>query len=105
MISKATKEGWLIFEDPMKRIEHEITPAVVDNLKYWLDKKDKQITIETAKGTLFPAYKESKGIREAPSTVLAIKIEPAIQGDPGVEIKTFTGTIVGTPKGMVEEIN
>ena len=103
MISRAVKEGWLIFEDPMKRLEHEIIPTVTDNLKYWLKKKDKTVTIETAKGTLFPAYKEAKGIQEAPNTILAIKIEPAQQNDPTVEIKSFKGTIVGTPKGLSEE--
>ena len=103
MISRAVKEGWLVFDDPLKRLEHEILPTVTDNLKYWLKKKDKTVTIETAKGTLFPAYKEAKGIQEAPNTILAIKIEPAQHNDPTLEVKTFTGTIVGTPKGFTED--
>lgn len=103
MITRATKEGWLVFEDPMKRLEHELAPIATSNLRAFLDEKDKQVTIEVAKGILFPAYKEHKGIQDAPQTVLAIKIEPA-QGSPegSMEVKDFSGTIVGTPRSLGE---
>lgn len=95
IVSLAAKEGWLKFDDPMSQLEHEIIPQVSENLKYFLKKRDKQVTLETAKGTLFPQFKESKGISEAPQTVLAIKIEmPADKG----RVSTINGIIAGTPR-------
>jgi hypothetical protein len=91
LITKATKEGWLIFEDSLSRLEYEIIPKVTDNLNYFLDKKDKTVTIETAKGTLFKQYQESKGISDAPQTILALKIEPADDDT----VKVITGQIIG----------
>ncbi len=57
-INKAIKEGWLKFDDPLSRIEHELIPKVIDNLNFFLDKKDKTVTLETAKCTVFKAYQE-----------------------------------------------
>lgn len=95
-IYQATKAGWLRFDDPLAQLEFEIVPKVVENLKHYLDARDKQVTIETAKGALFPAYKESKGIQEAQQTVLAMRIElpESTEG-----LKAIPGHIVGTPKG------
>ena len=45
-IFRATKEGWLKFENPLARFEHEILPKVVDNIEYFIAKKDKTMTIE-----------------------------------------------------------
>lgn len=95
MITKATKEGWLVFEDPLKRLEYELIPKATQNLKEFLDEGDKMVTIEVAKGAIFPAFKEQKGIQEAPSTILAIKIEPTTAN---TEVQTFTGSIVGSEK-------
>ena len=108
VISRAARDGWLKFDDPMSRLEHEIMPQAVDNLKELVRKKDKQATMEVVKGIAFPQFKETHGIQEAPSTVLAIKIENAPLTDPKViegqivqpEIKLFTGNIVGKPKGI-----
>jgi hypothetical protein len=100
LISKASKEGWLKFDDPLSRIEHEIIPKTIDNLNYWLDKKDKTISLETAKGTIFKVYQASKGALEAPQTVLALKIEMA-----GAEsAKVIEGCVVGKPR-QLEEVN
>ncbi len=97
MIYKARKEGWLQFSDPMDQIEYGIIPKVVDNLNYFLDKKDRSVTIETAKGTLFKQYQESKGISDAPHTVLALKIEAP---EPGTEPIAISGHIVGKPRQL-----
>lgn len=97
IISRAVKDGWLKFEDPISRIEHEIVPKVVDNLAYFLDKKDRVVTVETAKGTIFKQYQESKGLNEAPQTVLALKIEPAPDGTS----IAIAGQIVGSPRPIV----
>jgi predicted transcriptional regulator len=99
MITKATKEGWLVFEDPMKRLEHQIIPQVTENLYQFAKEGDKQVSIEVFKGAMVPAFKEAKGIQEAPSTILAIKIEPT--GGSG-EVPVFSGQIVGTEKVLEE---
>lgn len=100
LICKATKEGWLVFSDPVSRIENEIIPKVVDNLNFFLDAKDKQVTIETAKGTIFRKYAEEQGISDVAATVLALKIE--IPDTTSVGTKVLTGRIVGKPKELVE---
>ena len=94
LITKAKKEGWLVFEDPMLRLEHEIIPKTIDNLNHFLDAKDKQVTIETAKGTIFKQFQEAKGISDAPKTILALKFEKP----EGLEPVVVTGTIVGKPR-------
>lgn len=97
-IKKATKEGWLVFTDPFSRLEHEIAPQVIDNIAFYLSEKggrDKQMTIEAAKGFVFKQYLDSKGINEAPQTVLALKIETAAQDTP---IKVGSGHVVGAPR-------
>lgn len=99
LLRQGQEHGLLKFTDPLEMIEYQIIPKIVNNLNYYLDQKDKTVTIEAAKGTLFPAYKESRGIQEGSQTVLALKIEPA--GDSG--IKVLAGHIVGRPKGLPED--
>lgn len=96
----ARKAGWLEFSDPLLRLEHEIIPKTIDNLNSFLDAKDKQVTIEVAKGTIFKMFQESKGISEAPKTILALKIEmpPAAEG----MVKVATGMVVGTPRMVID---
>ena len=101
VIKQGRESGLLSFDDPLERIEHEIIPKVVDNLNYFLDAKDKTVTIEAAKGTIFRQFQDSKGISDGNQTVLALKIEQA----DGQEIKIMTGHIVGTPKGVSSIIN
>lgn len=101
-ISRARKQGWLTFSNPFSRIEHEIIPQVLDNLSFYLSKeggRDKQVTLETAKGTIFRTYLESQGVSEAPKTVLALKIETAPQAD-GTPIKIVSGNVVGQPRAI-----
>lgn len=96
-ISKAHRAGWLRFSEPLARIEHEIIPQTLDNLAFYLSKeggRDKQVTIETAKGVIFKQYLDSKGISEAPQTVLALKIETVDAG----QVKVSSGHVVGTPR-------
>lgn len=99
LIYNARKDGWLSFTDPLDQIEYGIVPKVIDNLNYFLDAKDKTVTIETAKGTVFPQYKESKGISEAPHTVLALKIEAPLPSD---NVRVIAGQIVGRPRQLEE---
>ena len=97
-VYRATKAGWLIFDDPLERIEHEIIPKVVDNLNFFLDAKDKTVTIETAKGTIFKQYQDSKGISDAPQTILALKIETIGVDDQ----KIIEGHVVGVARELGE---
>jgi hypothetical protein len=96
-ILRAVEEGWLKFEDPISNIEYQIIPKVVRNLSKLLDAGDKQVTLETAKGTIFKTYQESMGISEAPKTVLALKIEYPEMGNQ-TTVPTITGQILGTPR-------
>jgi hypothetical protein len=97
VIGKARREGWLRMTDPLERIEHEIIPQTLDNIAFYLSKeggRDKQITLETAKATIYKQFTESKGISEAPQTVLALKIETAPAGA-DAPAPIVAGTIVG----------
>lgn len=96
MIKDAQEAGILTFDDPLDRVEHELIPKVIDNLNYFLDAKDRTVTIEAAKGTVFRQFQESKGISDNAQTVLALKIEQA----DGQTIKIATGRIVGQPKEL-----
>lgn len=98
LISKAAKEGWLKFEDPIDRFENEIVPKVVDNIDYWIEKKDKRMTIEAAKGAgIFKSHQALRIDGAAPQTVLALKIEMPSNGE---EAKAVTGHIVGKPRQL-----
>lgn len=105
-ISRAVKLGMLKFDDPISRLDYEIAPKVLDNLNTYLDQKDKAVTIEAAKGILFPAYKEAKGINEDQNrNVIAIKFEfPSSGSDPiGTapgSTKAISGQVVGRPKSL-----
>ena len=99
IIYRASKEGWLKFNDPLDQIEFGIIPKVVDNLNYYLDQRDKTVTVETAKGTIFHQYKESKTAAPVATTMLALKIELP---EPGQDIKVAVGQIVGKPRGLLE---
>jgi hypothetical protein len=104
-IRLAVKEGWLQFNEPISRIEHEIVPKAIDNLNELLQNKNKMATIETVKNTVFKQYLESKGVRDMPTTVLALKIEaaPVVEGEiVRVGATPLTGHIVGTPRELLD---
>lgn len=99
-IQKATREGWLKYSDPSERFEMEIVPKVVDNINHFIDLKDKQMTIEAAKGAgIFKSHQAVKVENDAPQAVLALKIETA----PGAEVKIMAGSIVGRGREVVGE--
>lgn len=105
-IYRASKEGWLVFDDPLLAIEYEILPKVTANLNHFLDIKDRTVTIETAKGTLFKAYQDSKGMSDAGHTILALKIEtssttPNKEGViEGEVVRAVVGEIVGKGRSI-----
>lgn len=94
LISKAVKQGWLQFESPADRLEFELAPMVVDNVRGFLEAKDKQVTLEAAKGLgLFKTHQALKVEGDQAPAIIAIKIDM-------IEPQTMRpgGTIVGTPK-------
>ena len=93
-ITRATKQGWLKFDDPLARLNHEIIPKVVDNLSHFLDLKDRTVTVETAKGTIFKVFQAAEGVNDAPRVGLVLKIEAIDSGN----AKIIEGQIVGRPK-------
>ena len=93
-VTRATKEGWLRFDDPLARLNHEIIPKVVDNLNHFLDQKDRTVTVETAKGTIFKVFQAAEGVDDAPKVGLVLKIEAIDSGN----MKIIEGQIVGRPK-------
>ncbi len=95
IIAKARKEGVLQFDDPLEKLEFEIIPKTIENLNHFLDIKDKTVTIETAKGTIFRDYQEAKGLNQVAQTVLALKIETAPDGE---QVKVVSGHVVGRPR-------
>ena len=99
-INQAVKEGWLTFDDPMARIEHEIVPKALDTISQHLDAGDGKMAIEVAKGAIFPAYKESKGVSQHGTNIaIALKVElPEGVGAPEI----IEGQIVGKPKISID---
>jgi len=100
LIYKATKAGWLRFEDPLAELKYEIMPMVTHNLKYHLSQGDKDITIKTAQGTIFKQYLDSEGIKESPTTILALKVEMPTLPAGFTPAANIRGQIVGTPRSL-----
>lgn len=94
ILSRAVREGWLKFDDPLERLEHEIIPKTVDTLSEALNDGDRKVALETAKATIFRQYLDAKGVHDAPQTVLALKIETA----PTDTVKVLAGHVLGTPR-------
>lgn len=100
---KARKEGWLRFEDPLNEFRYGMVPKIAENLNLFLDARDKQVTLEAAKATIFRQYAVEEGIAEAaPVTVLALKIEMPPGLVAGSTPPNLKGVIVGTPVGFIE---
>lgn len=97
IVSKGNKQGLIQYDDPFERFENMLIPKVVDNIEYWLNEKDKKMTIEAAKGAgIFKAHQAIKVEGQAPQTVLALKIE--MPEASGLESKTIVGHVVGKPR-------
>ncbi len=99
-ICKAIKDGWLKFDDPVSRFENEIVPKVVDNIDFFINQRDKTMTIEAAKGAgVFKSYQAIRTETTAPQTILAIKIETI---SPLKAKEISVGHIVGKARGVIE---
>lgn len=102
IVYEGNKQGLIQYDDPFERFENQIIPKVVDNIEYWIDQKDKKMTIEAAKGAgVFKAHQAIKVEGQAPQTVLALKIE--MPEPTGLEAKTIVGHVVGKPRRLVQK--
>lgn len=102
LISRATQEGWLKFDNPAERLQYELAPKIVDNIEKALHEGSEKMTIEAAKGIgLFKSYQAVKVEGSAPSMVLALKFETpegyAAELAPG-------NAIFGTPRTIEGEV-
>ena len=96
---RASREGWLKYNDPRERFHNEIVPKVVDNIEHFINAKDRTMTIEAAKGAgIFQSHQAIKVEGDAPQTVLALKIETVEGG----ETKVLTGHVVGKAREIEE---
>ena len=98
VIRRATKEGWLQFDDPMSQLEYEVVPKVLDNLNKLLEAGDKTATLETAKGTVFKRYQAEHGAGEGQQNLLALKIEMVPAAIDSTKMDVAVGQIVGVAK-------
>ena len=99
ILLRASREGWLKYNDPRERFQNEIVPKVVDNIQHFIDAKDRTMTIEAAKGAgIFQSHQAIKVEGDAPQTVLALKIETVEGG----ETKVLTGHVVGKAREIEE---
>lgn len=94
----AAQNGWITLEDPIERVRHEIVPKTIDNINHFLDAKDKQVTIEVAKGTIFKMFQTAEGLQDEAPMVLALKIEMPPTGD--AQGKIIEGQVIGKPKQL-----
>lgn len=92
-IHRAFKDGWLRIDNPSERLEFVLAPKIVDNLEYFLDAKDRTVTIEGAKGIgLFKSHQAVRVESDSPQSILALNIE--VSG----ESRRGGGNIVGVPR-------
>lgn len=98
---KAKKEGWLTFTDPLEDLRYGMIPKIADNLNLFLDARDRTVTLEAAKATLFRRYQTEEGIAEQPSTILALKIELP-EGFSRDNLPKPKGVIVARPNTFVD---
>lgn len=97
----ANENGWLRYADPFERVDNEIVSKTVQNLDYWLDKKDKRVTIEAAKGTgLFKSHQTVKVDGGVGMNVLAIKFE-SVEGSDKVVVQ---GNVIGKPREFIDAV-
>lgn len=101
LINRAVKAGWLVVESPEEILEHAVGPLVTENLVHFLKAKDKQVTIEAAKGLgYFKSHQAVKVDGDVQQTNLQLNIQiNAPEGTPRAG-----GNAVGIPKLPVIEV-
>lgn len=99
-LSKAGKKGWInlsSFNEPEDQLEYVLKHKVVRNVNEFLDGRDKDVTLEAAKGLgMFKTHQVVKGETTAQiGMALRVQVEmpPQQHGQPNVTIRP--GTIGG----------
>jgi len=100
-LKRGRKAGSLKLDEPLDHLRYNVIPKAVENLGVLLDQGDKTATLETMKGTLFPAFRAAEGAGELPNMVLAIKIDMPDQ----TTTVAAVGSIVGKPRELQEVID
>lgn len=95
---RAGKNGWLVdIEDPKDRVEFDLMHKVVRNMGEALDSADDErrdkMTLEVAKGALFPRF-VAQGGPALPTNMLAVQI---IMPEGAVVPTVRDGTVQGAP--------
>lgn len=99
LIRRAKKAGWLVLESPEERLEYELLPMAVDNISHFLSIRDKQVSLEVAKGAgLLKTHQALKVDGDTARTNLSLNI--SITGDANRK----PGNVVGTPRLPVIDI-
>lgn len=99
---KGRKQGWLEFSDPLNELKYGMVPKAMENLNLFLDARDKDITRDVLKATVFAEYQAAEGIQQQPNTVFALKIEVPEGFDKASAAANIKGVIVG--KGLGFEV-
>lgn len=97
-INRATKAGWVEWEDPLEKITHQVIPLTLDKLVGLIEAGDSRAVIETAKNTVFKTWQDREGVADKTQLVLGLKIEIG----PGDAPKVIEGQIVGAPRQLTE---
>lgn len=103
-LRKARREGWLKFHDPLDDFKYGTVPLIAENMELFLKARDKQVTIEAFKATLAKEYAQEQGVHEAPTTILALKIELP-DGYSRENLPKPKGVIVARPHTFVEVVD
>lgn len=97
LLHRASKAGWLQFDNPLDELEYKQIPKVNEVINYHLDQGDKDVAVKMAQATIWKQYAAAKGATDQPTTVIAFKIEmpPGIENAASIPVK---GVIVGQPR-------
>jgi hypothetical protein len=104
LLHKASKAGWLRFDDPLADLEYKQIPKANGVIDYHLDQGDKEVAVKLLQATAWKQYAASKGVSETPTTVLALKIEMPEGMLPQQGSTPIKGVIVGQPRTFDAEV-
>ena len=89
-IYRAGKNGWLSFNSSREAIEFGMAHKVLRNIDELLEARDKETTLEVAKGTMFKEFGAEGQVAPITQTAISIRIE-----QPKVAQPMRPGTIGG----------
>lgn len=102
---KGRKQGWLEFSDPLHELKYGMVPKAMENLNLFLDARDKDITRDVLKATVFAEFAAAEGLQQQPNTIFALKIEVPEGFDKTAAAANIKGVIVGRGLGFDEIVD